>query len=232
VGAYYDLKYIRERIPIQEVAAQLGIERHGKMLRCWRPGHTHGDSTPSMGIDFRRNKVKCFLCDDRQLSNLDLVAEHEGISLQQAAEWIADRFSVPAAGKSKSASARGHYWRSKTYQKLPLWFRPYVEGLVLDPRWSKLPPLPAKIFTILLVLLLVEVLANDKYQVQVSNKDLQELSGRGKNTVLRAIKLLKRKKLINVTRTRGDCCVYEVNTIPRRLVESIIEEKYKKESKA
>jgi hypothetical protein len=185
-----------------------------------------------MGIDFRRNKVKCFLCDDRQLSNLDLVAEHEGISLQQAAEWIADRFSVPAAGKSKSASARGHYWRSKTYQKLPLWFRPYVEGLVLDPRWSKLPPLPAKIFTILLVLLLVEVLANDKYQVQVSNKDLQELSGRGKNTVLRAIKLLKRKKLINVTRTRGDCCVYEVNTIPRRLVESIIEEKYKKESKA
>jgi hypothetical protein len=50
--------------------------------------------------------------------------------------------------------------------------------------------------------------------------------------VLRAIKLLKRKKLITVTRTRGDCCAYEVSTIPRRLVESIIEEKYKKESKA
>jgi transcription initiation factor IIE alpha subunit len=66
----------------------------------------------------------------------------------------------------------------------------------------------------------------------LSDEDLQELSGRGKNTVLRAIKLLKHKKLITVTRTQGDCCIYDVNTIPRRLVESIIEEKYKKESKA
>ena len=231
----YDMKYLRESVSIREVADLLGLHRKGNMVRCWRPGHAHGDRTPSMGLDIRRNRARCFVCDAKQLSTLDLVAAHESLTLQEAAEWISGRFSVPTLGRkarSKGNETVAGYWRRKDYEKLPEWFRPYVESLVLHPYWSALPPFPAKIATIITVLLLNEILAHDKYQVEICNKDLRELSGRSKRSVLRAVSTLKNRKFITVTRTKGECCIYEVNTIPRGVVEGIIEEKHSKRSKA
>jgi len=88
----------------------------GKMLRCWRPGHTTGTARQGMGIDSAQ-QVKCFLCDDRQLSNLDLVAEHEGISLQQAAEWMLTASPCPRQARARSASGKGPLLESKTIDR-------------------------------------------------------------------------------------------------------------------
>src|SRR5579859_8132685 len=98
------MKYIREHVPIKEVVQILGLHVKGRRIRCWRPGHRNHDANPSIGIDVRRNKVKCFVCDSKQLSPIDLVTLRLGLTPVEATEWIADRFTVPVIGQAKAAA--------------------------------------------------------------------------------------------------------------------------------
>lgn len=78
-GGVPDLEYIKAWLPVAEVAAALELEVVGNMVRCWRPEkHQHGDRTPSVGIDRRRNRVRCFVCDGRAYSGIDLVEKVMG----------------------------------------------------------------------------------------------------------------------------------------------------------
>jgi hypothetical protein len=76
----------REMIPISEVMRLLAIEPGaGGMWRCWRTeNHNHGDRTPSMSIVPGHNRVKCFVCDRRSLSTVQLVMDHEGLDCTDA----------------------------------------------------------------------------------------------------------------------------------------------------
>jgi hypothetical protein len=57
------MKWLREQVPIGDLVQHPGLKRRGKYLHCWHPEkHKHGDRTPSVGIDVRRNKVHCFVC--------------------------------------------------------------------------------------------------------------------------------------------------------------------------
>src|SRR5712691_4768961 len=97
-----DFSYIRVRVPIRDVARELGLEVLGNMVRCWRPErHQHEDRTPSVGLHIRRNTARCFVCDPRSLSTIDLVMSVQGASVKSAARWIAERFQVPGLPKGK-----------------------------------------------------------------------------------------------------------------------------------
>lgn len=99
---YPDLAYIRRCVPIDDVAKRLGLQVSGKMVRCWRPdNHEHGDRTPSVGLNSRRNIAKCFVCDGRALSPIDLVMSVREEDLAAAVRWIVARFEVPAAPKGR-----------------------------------------------------------------------------------------------------------------------------------
>src|SRR5260370_36170524 len=71
-----DVSWIKQHVPILEVAWALGVPilggRHPRM-RCWRPeNHSHGDADPS--VSFSRNRARCWVCDMKGgHSNLDLV---------------------------------------------------------------------------------------------------------------------------------------------------------------
>jgi len=153
------------------------------MGKCFVAGdrtHPRGQHA-KYGHRLPAQQSEVLLCDDRQLSNLDLVAEHEGISLQQAAEWIADRFSVPAAGKSKSASARATIGGARPIRNSRCGLGPTSKAWSWTRDGASYRHYPPKIFTILLVLLLVEVSwPTTNIRSRYPTKDLQELSGRGK----------------------------------------------------
>ncbi len=66
------------------------------MIRCGHPDrHQNNDRTPSVGIHVATNMVKCFGCGTKPISPLDLVMDVLGLSVRQAADWIAERFPVP-----------------------------------------------------------------------------------------------------------------------------------------
>lgn len=95
-----------KRIPIDEVADRLGLDRQGGMIRCWRPeNHQHGDRTPSVGIQLRKNRVKCFVCDAKRLSPVDLVQSVWGVETFDALRWLDAHFGpLPRIEKGKHLS--------------------------------------------------------------------------------------------------------------------------------
>lgn len=78
-----------------DVAGALGIQVHGKAAQCWRASnHAHGDHHPSLGFTLK-NRFRCFVCDARAGSNIDLVMKVLGCDLRAALQWIEKHFPVP-----------------------------------------------------------------------------------------------------------------------------------------
>jgi hypothetical protein len=97
-----DFDYIRDKVPIREIAGELGLTVSGKMVRCWRTeNHQHGDRTPSVGLHQRRNTAMCFVCDSRSLSTIDLVMSVRNAPLPEAIAWITQRYNIPNIPKGK-----------------------------------------------------------------------------------------------------------------------------------
>ena len=77
------VKDIRD-MPIEEVAAKLGIEvgRHHKALCPF-----HQDRHPSLHFDIKRNRFKCFSCGASG-DVIDLVMRYMNIGFKEAMEWM------------------------------------------------------------------------------------------------------------------------------------------------
>jgi hypothetical protein len=83
-------------IPILNVAGELDLEIAGNAAHCWRKAnHAHGDHRPSLGFDVAKNRYKCFVCDQRSGSTVDLVMGVLRLSLPDALKWFARRFDIP-----------------------------------------------------------------------------------------------------------------------------------------
>ena len=103
-----DMRFMRQ-IPIRDVAQALGIRVAGESTaHCWRDAHKHGDRSPSIGFS-KRNRAKCFVCDVRTLSPIDLVRVHQQCTLLGASKWICARWDVPQIAKHAKL-ARPERW--------------------------------------------------------------------------------------------------------------------------
>jgi hypothetical protein len=132
-----DCKYIRTKVPIRGVACLLGLSITGRMVRCWRPeNHQHGDRTPSVGLHQRSNTAKCFVCDSRPLSPIDLVMNIRNVTLQEAVTWITKRYKVPGIPKGKHT--RTHQRWAERYRMGSGTSR--LEFLVRSGVWASLTP--------------------------------------------------------------------------------------------
>ena len=94
-----DMRFIRARISILEVAKELGIQivyrgATWTTARCFRPeNHKTGDSNPSLNFQTKKNKYICFACDERLHSNIDLVMAVEGYTeVIQAINWFEEHY--------------------------------------------------------------------------------------------------------------------------------------------
>jgi hypothetical protein len=113
-----DLAFIKRRIPIVEVARELGI-RPGHQgatwttARCFRPhAHKAADRTPSLNFQTKRNKYMCFACDDRLHSNVDLVMAMLVCSLREALQWFDEHYPGIPRIKAKTEPVIGFEFRA------------------------------------------------------------------------------------------------------------------------
>ncbi len=140
------------------------------MIRCWHPErHHHGDRTPSVGIDRRFNKVKCFGCEGKLLGPIDLVVDVRGCSLAVAIRWIAQRFEVPLIPKGK------HLLRPKGHVARYGYERP-IELLLRSGLWAKMSR-PAQLLAVVFVELKVESQRDDSWELEISYRGLAQYSG-------------------------------------------------------
>ena len=71
-------------MPIEEVAAKLGIEV-GRQHKALCPFHQ--DRHPSLHLDIKRNRFKCFSCGASG-NVIDLVMRYMNVSFKEAVEWM------------------------------------------------------------------------------------------------------------------------------------------------
>jgi len=167
------------------------------MLHCWRPeNHENGDRTPSVGLHFRKNRVKCFVCDAHALSPIDLVMHVRGVELPRAVAWITSRWPVPDLPHGKHVQ-HGERWPER--------FRlgtgtSAFEPLIRSGIWSDLAPSDRAILPVLETF----ALANSR-QVTISYRGISRYSGiRSPTTVSLSLKRLRALRILSITNTRGN----------------------------
>lgn len=98
LSGFSDLDYIRQYVPIEEVAEFFGFDVHNHTMRCFRPEkHQHGDRTPSFQF-YKNNRAQCFCCDAHAYSNIDFAKLVLGCETWPAIQWISQRFpNLPRA---------------------------------------------------------------------------------------------------------------------------------------
>lgn len=193
-GGVPDLQEAK-RIPIDAVAEQLGIERHGNMLRCWRPDkHQHGDRTPSVGIDRRKNRVRCFVCDVRQLSAIDLVRAVLGCETFDAILWLDHEFGpLPRIPKGKHLARREQSpWRG------PVGLRGRLEPVIRSGLYAELSWPQKAVLTVL------DNFCDSNDMCTLSYAAIKRFTGISKDsTVSSALRQLERFHAIEIQRGRG-----------------------------
>ena len=98
-----DAAFIRQHIPVEEIAEALGIEVTSKdFARCWRAAHPTGDREPS--LHFHLNRTRCFLCDDHDFSNVDLVMKFTGLSFRSGGQLDRTPFSRDSRPWARAAA--------------------------------------------------------------------------------------------------------------------------------
>jgi hypothetical protein len=206
-GGVPDLK-AGKRIPIDIVAAKLGIERHGNMLRCWRPdNHQHGDRTPSVGIQRRANRVTCFVCDRRRLSTIDLVQSVLGCETFDAVLWLDLAFGpLPRIPNGKHLLRR-----EQTSWRGPVGLAGRLEPLIRSGLFAELSNSQARLLVVL------DIHCDPTtHECTISYTALRRFAGIAKDgTVSKALRGLERMHAIEIKRGRGghglsQCSTYKL----------------------
>ena len=175
-----DLGWIKKKIPIEEVARELGLEVTRHRARCWRPeNHRNGDADRSLRFHCRKNRARCFVCDQiGGFSTIDLVMGVLGCDYPSAVMWICERFPVPSAKRGSPIGPRSR-WRPN--------YRVGVSGselevLVRSGLWAQLTPSQQKVLPVLLAFRDEETRLIDISYRGLTRISHKECAGRGGET--------------------------------------------------
>lgn len=107
-----DLNQLKDSIKITDLARELGLQVRGRQARCFNAGqHKRGDKTPSLGLDIKTNRFKCFACGVNG-SVIDLYKEVKGVSLSEAINELTKMMGRPV----KQADNRARQGTSPSLQ--------------------------------------------------------------------------------------------------------------------
>lgn len=200
---------MRESLPIRDVARQLGLRFAGTMVHCWRPeNHQFGDRTASVGLLQRRNIAKCFVCDARTLSTIDLVMSVLRLDFPAALQWITSRYKVPPVGKGKHIHHKGRW--PETYRVGASGSA--LEMLIRSGIWAALTPAQRSIVPVL------DTFADaGTRNVTISYRGMMRYAGvRSQSTVATALKRFRALKFLRTEARRDSdghraCSTYKLD---------------------
>jgi hypothetical protein len=199
-----DFGFIRRQIPIVDVARKLGIRVNGYRAHCWRmESHRNGDADPSIGFLRRRNIGKCFVCDSRAWSTIDLVMFVRRCELREAVTWITARYSVPAIPKGYHIEQREAWCpRFRASDTVSV-----LETLVRSGLWSELTNAQRSILPALVTF------AEPKTGVaEISYRGLMRFAGVGSQaTIASALKVFQQMGFLRVEGAPGTGPTRRVN---------------------
>ena len=191
-----DFEYIRRKIPIADVARELGMRISGYRAHCWRTEyHRNDDANPSISFRKQQNSGRCFVCDPNTWSNIDLVMRYRGCNLRQAASWIAANFEVPQRPRGAHIKKRQNWFPHFRAGDVDT----VVEVLVRSGIWCTLSPAERSILPVL------STFVNRNTEVAgISYQGLMRYSGvRSSATIAAALRHFQKMGFLKITRARA-----------------------------
>jgi hypothetical protein len=188
-----DLSWIKRRVSLADVARRLQLDvLTNSTARCWRiERHKNLDRTPSLSFNRRSNRGRCFVCDERSFSNLDLVMEVRQCSLLDAALWISEQFSGIPPAKEKHMLRRD---RSNLVLRAGT-----GDPLIRSGFFATLAPSEAKVLRVL-----QDFCDSSTSEIKISYAGLARFSGvKGSASIAKAVAHFERIGLLSVQ--RADC---------------------------
>ena len=124
-------------VSIKDIWQALGYElpRGNSNARCFGTAHKNGDRNPSLGLDTKTNRYKCFACE-LQGDGIELVQQARGVDFMGATEWLADTFGV-ARERLSDKNEYKYISHSKTPVKAPT---SYQQEPIRNASFSYEPP--------------------------------------------------------------------------------------------
>jgi hypothetical protein len=224
---YPDIAFIKKFVPIREIAIELELDVSGNSARCWRPdSHKNGDRTPSISFDTRKNIGRCFVCDSRAWSGIDLVMMVRGVSIREAAEWIAARFRVPQIRRRKHIKPR-EQWDSSSRVGVSGFA---LEEVVLTGFWATLTCSEIRILGVFCTFC-----PPGSGAKAISYRGIMRFAGvRSQSTVSRVLKCFSRMGLLEITRGSAHgfrvCNTYSL-TLESSLLRDLLRVVYQRHTK-
>lgn len=160
-----DAQYIRRELPVSEVAVKLGLDVHGRWVRC-----PH-DRAHWARIWMRKNKLKCFSCPCRPMTTIDLAMHILQADVNQAIQWIAARFDVPTRRRRITRNLWGvtrHLYVDYPARKRPRHLELSIDTLRRSPLWAHLTPTARR-----LAAFLIQATPRDSLILTVTYRELQ-----------------------------------------------------------
>lgn len=183
-----DAKWIRKNIPIANVARELGLNGDGRVFDCFSGDHPAGKRKRSLSIHGKSNTMRCFDCDTKSLSNIDLVVQVMGISLGDAIKWIDLHFpGVPQIELKPKPENRHRHRESKTLNP---------QALIISRGWAEMS-LSAKA-VITAIIHRSPQAGSEQFMLRCSYDELMAWTGIGsKATISNALTELRRRPAIS-----------------------------------
>ena len=185
-----DAKYIRDHIPVKEVAERLGLEPEpkGKRVRCpLDQGHL-------ARLWLKRNWVLCPKCrkggKGQHWNPIDLVMEVKRLDAGDAIKWISDHWRIPLCSMILTTNQRGKEKRIYADYKLkplPDSLKPSEELLARSPGWPKLRASSRMLATVILR----KVATGDNPVWEGTQEELRKLAGISRGTMKTAMQELR-----------------------------------------
>jgi hypothetical protein len=137
--SFPDAGWINKEISIVEVARALGLQGDGRVFDCFRD-HPYGKPKRSLSVHAAANKARCFVCDKRSMSNIDLVMNVRGCDVGPAIKWFGTYFKNIPTVELRPKRRRMTYAQSRR--------RPMtLENLVTSAGWTALSPAAKLVLT-------------------------------------------------------------------------------------
>jgi hypothetical protein len=178
-----DAKWMRKEIAIADVAHKLGLAGDSKNFDCWRD-HPSGKPRRSLSVHRKSNTARCFTCDKRNLSTIDLVAGVTGYDVSAAIRWLDNEF--PGAPRVSPKRDEPYVRPAKTQMTL--------QGLITSPGWTE-RSLAAKA-VLAAIFARVPAAGSEKDTLRCTYDQMASWTGMSRATIARALGELRGSQAI------------------------------------
>jgi|SRR5579875_615926 len=136
-----DATWLRREISIAEVARKLGLEcdGSGRKFKCWRI-HRGGETQWTLSLHAKTNTLRCFKCDSRSMSNIDLVVAVQSCDVGRAIRYLA---ALCPGAPRRDVLAR----RDRVRYSLLRGTMMSLQDIILSHGWAALSPGPKIVLT-------------------------------------------------------------------------------------